>query len=101
MESRDSIPPLWAASGIKLDRLVLDEIWTVQSSCEGRIALQQSATLPHSARWRQYTRFCRCQEIFCYAQVWGTKLVRLYSPTQAQKLYPFQNPFLRNTSQVS
>ncbi len=34
-------------------------------------------------------------------QVWGTKLVRLYSPQYASKLHPFPNPFLRNTSQVS
>ncbi|CAL5218404.1 g80 [Coccomyxa viridis] len=33
-------------------------------------------------------------------QVWGTKLVRLYSPQYASKLHPFPNPFLRNTSQV-
>lgn len=34
-------------------------------------------------------------------QVWGTKMVRLYSPVHAAKLHPFPNPFLRNTSQVT
>ncbi|BDA44466.1 Bifunctional peptidase and arginyl-hydroxylase JMJD5 [Coccomyxa sp. Obi] len=32
--------------------------------------------------------------------VWGSKTIRLYSPEQTQSLYPFANPFLRNTSQV-
>ena len=33
-------------------------------------------------------------------QVWGSKTIRLYDPEQTQSLYPFANPFLRNTSQV-
>ena len=33
-------------------------------------------------------------------QVWGSKTIRLYAPEQSQSLYPFANPFLRNTSQV-
>jgi hypothetical protein len=33
-------------------------------------------------------------------QVWGSKTVRLYAPDQSQNVYPFANPFLRNTSQV-
>ena len=33
-------------------------------------------------------------------QVWGTKLVRIYHPQHAASLYPFANPFLRNTSQA-
>ena len=37
--------------------------------------------------------------LFC--QVWGTKYVRIYDAKHAQQLYPFSNPFLRNTSQVS
>ncbi|KAK9915601.1 hypothetical protein WJX75_001392 [Coccomyxa subellipsoidea] len=36
--------------------------------------------------------------LFC--QVWGSKTVRLYAPDQSQNVYPFANPFLRNTSQV-
>lgn len=36
--------------------------------------------------------------LFC--QVWGSKYVRLYDSKHAQQLYPFNNPFLRNTSQV-
>ena len=35
-----------------------------------------------------------------YEQVWGTKRVTLYPPATATKLYPFPDPFLRNTSQV-
>lgn len=36
--------------------------------------------------------------LFC--QVWGSKYVRMYDQKYAQHLYPFSNPFLRNTSQV-
>lgn len=36
--------------------------------------------------------------MFC--QVWGSKYVRMYDHKHAQQLYPFSNPFLRNTSQV-
>ena len=36
--------------------------------------------------------------MFC--QVWGSKYVRMYDHKHAQQLYPFTNPFLRNTSQV-
>lgn len=36
--------------------------------------------------------------MFC--QVWGSKYVRMYDQKHAQQLYPFSNPFLRNTSQV-
>ena len=36
--------------------------------------------------------------LFC--QVWGSKYVRMYDQKYAQQLYPFSNPFLRNTSRV-
>lgn len=36
--------------------------------------------------------------LFC--QVWGSKYIRVYDSKHAQHLYPFSNPFLRNTSQV-
>lgn len=36
--------------------------------------------------------------LFC--QVWGSKYIRIYDQKHAQQLYPFSNPFLRNTSQV-
>ncbi len=36
--------------------------------------------------------------LFC--QIWGSKHIKLYSRQYAQRLYPFSNPFLRNTSQV-
>lgn len=36
--------------------------------------------------------------LFC--QVWGAKYIRIYDRKHAQQLYPFSNPFLRNTSQV-
>lgn len=36
--------------------------------------------------------------MFC--QIWGSKYVRMYHPKYKQQLYPFSDPFLRNTSQV-
>lgn len=36
--------------------------------------------------------------LFC--QIWGTKYIRIYDRQHAQRLFPFSNPFLRNTSQV-
>ncbi|KAH7316198.1 hypothetical protein KP509_21G082400 [Ceratopteris richardii] len=36
------------------------------------------------------------------AQVWGSKYIRVYAPTETEKLYPFKtNLYLRNTSEVS
>lgn len=35
------------------------------------------------------------------AQVWGAKYIRVYAPTESEKLYPFKtNLYLRNTSEV-
>ncbi|KAI5082355.1 hypothetical protein GOP47_0002098 [Adiantum capillus-veneris] len=36
-----------------------------------------------------------------FAQVWGSKYIRVYAPTESEKLYPFKsNLYLRNTSEV-